>query len=55
MCWDWDYDGYYTDYDNHRDYKRGLEMEAKYNELVLIYGDDEIPEDGEIELPEVEE
>lgn len=55
--WDWDDDGYYTKYDLHRDYIRGLEAEreAEYDDLDVLYQDDELPEYGEIELPEVEE
>ncbi len=55
MIWDWDDDGYYTKYDMHRDYIRGLESEATYDDLDVIYEDDDLPEDVEIELPEVEE
>lgn len=50
---DWDYD-YYDGYDDYRDYQRGLECESTYDDLDILFQDDDIPtEQEEIELEEM--
>ena len=50
---DCDYD-YYNGYDDYRDYQRGLECESTYDDLDILFQDDDIPtEQEEIELEEI--